>query len=262
MGFRLPGQALGSPSSLSGVRVVHPEGAPREQKRSLESGREPGSPRESAPSLRGHFALRRSPGAWSPTSCWIRPASAAPAGKEGERVFLGPRVPKVPGSLAGRVPAVEANTPRRVSETILTSTPQPVLQSLNPSKMSPALPPLHSPPRRKNQERGGNWVGGPQARRVHAGACLPTSAPAPRPHPGEAPELALGPDSPFSKPGSASPRPLLPGQGFLNRLLGAPKTQTTLLGRPPCSADKETLPRSAGCATPQPSQVQTAGTHS
>lgn len=69
--------------------------------------------------------------------------------------------------------------------------PVSVSQSPNPSKMSPALPPLRPPPRKKNQERGGNCVGGPQARRVHAepGSLPPRQAP--RPHPGKAPALAI-----------------------------------------------------------------------
>lgn len=66
-----------------------------------------------------------------------------------------------------------------------------VLQSLDPSKMSPALVLLRSPPCKKNQERGGNWVGGPQTRRLHPGAWIPTSAPGALPHPGKAPELAI-----------------------------------------------------------------------
>lgn len=178
------------------------------------------------------------------------------------KVFSWPAGPEGAGSLTGRVPAVQGNTLRRASETILTSTPQPLSYSPSTLPRCPLLSRLcvHLLAKRTRREEETAWG-------VHKpGVCTRSLDPylrARRPAPTQErlQNSPSRPDFPFSKMGFASPRPLFPGQVFLNLLFRAPKTQTALLGRPPYFADKETLPRSAGCATPQPSQAQTAGTH-
>lgn len=189
------------------------------------------------------LAAAPAPGARPPAE-FARLLQPRPESKK--RFPLGPRVPKGPGRWR--------DESLRSRETLRGEQAQP---PPFPSQLPYAPRPPRCPGSRasalssckENPERGGNWVGGggPQTVRLHPGAWTP-----PPPHQERPQSPPSGPDSPFSELGSASPRPLFSGQGFLSRLLGTPRTQTTLLGRPPSSADKETLPGSPAAPRPHP----------
>lgn len=120
------------------------------------------------------------PGFLSP--CQIPLGSATSARKQGKRVFLGPPVPEVLRTRAGRVREVQRSAPRRASAPILRPIPLDLL-SYSPSALPFCSAPAHlfvclvERTRREVKIGGAGGGGGPQVVCFHAKASAPISAP-------------------------------------------------------------------------------------
>lgn len=162
--------------------------------------------------------------------------------------------------MAGPVSLVQGNIPRRVSKTILTSTPSLRLTVPQPFQDVPCSPASQSASKQKRTRREvetGWRVHKPSVHTPQPQSLSPRQAP--RPHPRKAPAPTIWTRLHLRCWASASPRPLFPGHSFLNCLLRFPKTRTTLPGRPPCFADKEALPGPPAAPLPNPARSKLQG---